>query len=156
MIRFLREFMNSLRTPYPILTHTDVVYSWRRLFPILTTRPMEMKKMTTVTAISEIDRGLADSSTNSTTLIQQSIKHWTAGLFVSAVLGGVSGLGGLTLGFLTIGELIAPSMGLYMTGTVLLGASFLLFGLAAHCLDKADAADKAIRLEYCRQHGLKD
>lgn len=109
--------------------------------------------MTTVTAINKIDRGLTDSSI---TPIQQSLRRWTTGLFVSAMLGAVSGLVGLTIGFLTIGELIVPSTSLYTVSAVLIGASFILFGLAAHCLDKADGADKAIRLEYCRQHGLKD
>ena len=114
---------------------------------------MEMKKMTTATAINNIDRSFADASSTQT---QESFRRWTAALFVSAVLGGVSGLSGLTIGVLTIGELIVPSTNLYTIGTVLIGASFIFFGLAAHCLDKSDAADKAIRLEYCRQNGLKD
>ena len=109
--------------------------------------------MTTFTAINKIDRSLAGSDTPSR---EGSVRSWTAGLFVSALLGAMSGLGGLTLGFLTFLGLIAPGTGTYAAGTMLIGASFILFGLAAHCLDKSDAADKAIRLEYCRQHGLKD
>lgn len=109
--------------------------------------------MTTFTAFNKIDGSLAGSDTTPT---EESVRRWTAGLFVSAVLGAMSGLGGLTLGFLTFLGLTLPSTGIYATGTMLIGASFILFGLAAHCLDKSDAADKAIRLEYCRQHGLRD
>lgn len=115
-------------------------------------RPEEMEKMTTVTAINKIGGSLA----NRNTAVRQSRRRWTAGLFVSAVLGAVSGLVGLTIGFLTLVELFVPSTILYTSGTVLIGASFILFGLAAHCLDKVAEADKAIRLEYCRQHGLRD
>lgn len=88
--------------------------------------------------------------------IPRTLRRWTAGLFVSVILGAMSGLAGLVTGFLTLTGIVTPSTALYTTGTVLLGASFVLFGLAAHCLDKADAADKAMRLEYCRQHGLQD
>jgi hypothetical protein len=116
-------------------------------------RPKEMKRMTTVTAIDEIGGSLLDRST---TPAQQSLRRWNAGVFVLAVLGAVSGLVGLTIGFLTLLEIFVPSTTLYTISTVLLGASFILFGLAAHCIDRADAADKAMRLEYCRQHGLTD
>ena len=116
-------------------------------------RRTEMKKMTTVTAINGIDRSVGGSITSPN---GDTLRRWTIALFVSAVLGGVSGLGGLTVGFLTMAELVAPSTNLYTISTVLIGASFLLFGLASHCLDKAEVADKAIRLEYARQHGLKD
>lgn len=109
--------------------------------------------MTTITAINEISGSLAMGNT---TPLQQSLRRWNVGLFVSAVLGAVSGLVGLTIGFLTLLELVVPSTTLYTISTVLIGASFVLFGLAAHCLDRADAADQAVRLEYCRQHGLKD
>ena len=88
--------------------------------------------------------------------IPQTFQHWTAALFVSAILGAVSGLLGLALGFLTVAGLIVPTTSLYATATLLMGVSFILFGLAAHCLDKADAADKAIRLDYCRQNGMKE
>ena len=120
---------------------------------LMNARPMEMKKMTTVTAMNKIGGSMVDSDA---TTMQQSLRRWSAGLFVSAVLGAVSGLVGLTMGFLTLLELFVPTTTLYTVSTVLIGASFILFGLAGHCLDKTDAADKAIRLEYCKQHGLKD
>jgi hypothetical protein len=116
-------------------------------------RPMEMKKMTTVTTINNIDRALADTLPTAT---QQSLRRWNSGLFVSGVFGAVSGLVGLMIGFLALIQVFVPSTSLYTISTVLIGSSFILFGLAAHCLDRADATDKAIRLEYCRQHGLSD
>ncbi len=113
----------------------------------------EMKKMTTVTAINEIEHGVSHGSVSP---MQRSLRRWNTGLFLSAVLGGIVGLGGLTIGFLTFGGHIDSSTSLYTMSTVFIGASFILFGFAAHCLDKVDAADRALRLEYCRQHGLKD
>ena len=111
--------------------------------------------MTTVTGFMNIDRDVADNS--SMLPAKQKLRRWFEGLFVSAFLGALSGLAGLTIGFLGLSELIVPSTRLYTIGTVLIGASFILFGVAAHCLDKSDAADKAIRMrEYSRPHVQKD
>ena len=109
--------------------------------------------MTTVTAINKIGESIAEQKTMP---VQLTLRRWNASLFVSVVLGIVSGLAGLTIGFLTLLEIVVPSTTLYTIGTVCIGTSFVLFGLAAHCIDKADAVDKAIRLEYCRQHGLRE
>jgi hypothetical protein len=112
-----------------------------------------MKKMTTATAFINFDRDRADRSM---TPAKHKLRRWVEGLFVSAFLGALAGLVGLTIGFLSLTELIVPNTSLYTIGTVLVGASFILFGLAAHCLDKTDAADKEIRREeYSRQQGLK-
>jgi hypothetical protein len=119
-----------------------VDYSWRRYLA-----GVEIKEMTTFTGFNDIERSVAPSHTTPT---RESMRHWIAGLFVSALLGGIAGLGFLMfLGF------IAPMTSGYTVATVLIGVSFIFFGLAAHCLDKSDAADKALRLEYCRQRGLK-
>jgi hypothetical protein len=109
--------------------------------------------MTTAAAVNEIKRGLASVST---TPQKSSLRSWNAGLFLSAIFAVVSGIAGLAIAVLAMGSVIAPSTNLYTVGTVLIGASFILFGLAAHCLDKAHDADKAMRIEYCRRHGLKD
>lgn len=109
--------------------------------------------MTTFTAFNKIDGTLAASFVTPT---EGSVRRWTAGLFISAIVGAASGLAGLVLGLLTVFEVIHPTTGTYTTNTMLIGAAFIFFGLAAHCLDKADAAQKAIRLEYCRQNGMKD
>jgi hypothetical protein len=124
-----------------------VDYSWSRHLA-----GVEMKKMTTFTGFNDIERSAAPSHTTPT---RESMRHWIAGLFVSAVLGGIAGLGGFVLGFLMFLGFIAPMTSRYTVATVLIGVSFIFFGLAAHCLDKSDATDKALRLEYCRQHGLK-
>ena len=109
--------------------------------------------MTSVTAINKIEGRSADTSV---TLTRQNLRRWTVASFASAALGGLSGIAGFVIGLLTVGGLTVPSTTLYTIGTVLIGASFILFGLAAHCLDKLDIADGAIRLEYCRQNGLED
>lgn len=109
--------------------------------------------MTTFTAFNKMDSTL---SANFATPTEDSVRRWTAGLFISVIIGAASGLGGLVLGFLTLFGVLQPSTGTYTTNTMLIGAAFIFFGLAAHCLDKAAAAEKAIRLEYCRQHGMKD
>jgi hypothetical protein len=96
-----------------------------------------------------VDRG-------ATTPLQRSLKRWNVGLFLSALSGVLSGLGGIAIGALAAGELILPSAGFYTASAILVGSSLILFGFAAHCLDKAEAVNKAMRLEYCRRNGLKD
>jgi hypothetical protein len=104
-----------------------------------------------VTAIREIDGDLIDPVSSSR---RQSVRVWTMALFLSVITGSITGLAGLAIAFVTLSGLIAPRTTIYTISTLLIGASFILFGLAAHCLDKEDAADKASRLDYCRQHGL--
>lgn len=111
-----------------------------------------MKKMNAI-AIPQIT-GVMTASED--TLLRRSLRRWTAGLFVSAILGAVSGLGGLAIGAMSLVGLVSPGTELSTLGTVFVAASFPLFGFAAHCLDKASAADKAIGLEYYKQQGLKD
>jgi hypothetical protein len=105
------------------------------------------------TSINEVEGGFHDFAGRP---LKSSLRRWNVGLFISTLFGLVFGLGGLTIGFLTISELLSSSTTLYVISTLFIGASFVLFGIAAHCLDRVDAADKAIRLEYCRQHGLSD
>ncbi len=107
--------------------------------------------MTNVTAIDRMVLERMDL-----TPMHRSSRRWNAVLFVSMLFGAAFFLGCLAIGLLTAGEFIAPSTSLYAASTILIGGSFILFGLAAHCLDKINASEKAIRLEYCRQHGLMD
>lgn len=109
--------------------------------------------MTNATAINSIGPELACSD-NST--LQRSLRRWTAALFTTAIFGAVSGLVGLAVGIVTFLELVAPSTALYTTSTFLIGASFILFGLTAHCVDRVDAFDKELRLEYCRYRSLHE
>ena len=86
----------------------------------------------------------------------RTVRSWTAGLFLTGILGALSGICGLGLGSLAALNVLASSSAIYATGTILIGASFVLFGVAAHCIDKAGAAVKAARLERCRRNGLKN
>lgn len=115
--------------------------------------PPGMEKMTTATAIPHIGRQI---SSLPRTRLERSLRSWNIALFISALLGAVSGLGGLVIGFISLVGLTDREQGLSILGTLLIVASFPLFILAAHCLDKTGEIDKAIRLEYCRQHGLND
>ena len=105
------------------------------------------------TALSSIRSGTAGFTIGPRS---SAIQRWTAALFVLAIFGCLAGLGGFCLWLLSMIGLIAATTNLYTVGTLLIGASFVLFGLSAHCLDRVDAADKSIRVEYCRQHGLGD
>ena len=90
------------------------------------------------------------------TPLQKKRRHWTAGLCISAFLGAVFGLGGISIIGLSLTGLVEHATGLTALGTLLIAGSFPAFFFAGHCLDRADAADKAMRLEYCRLHGLED
>ena len=102
------------------------------------------------------DRIHYDTTDREATPSRRTLRRWNTGLLTAAVLGILTAMSGLVLGILTIGGYIDPGTGPYTTGVMLVGASFIFFGLAAHCLDKSDAVDKAIRQEYCKKHGLED
>mgnify|MGYP003460592805 CR=1 FL=1 len=99
---------------------------------------------------------ISRSELRENTSLEQSERRWTFGLFFAAVLGAIAGLGGLAIGGLSLVGAIDPNTRLVTVGTLLIVAAFPLFFLGAHCIDKADAVDKAIRREYCRQHGMQD
>lgn len=107
----------------------------------------------TALAILQINGRTSESTGKS---LEKDLRRWTAALFVFVVLAVVSGLGGLAIGVLSLSGLIGAGTSVSTLGTILIGVSFPNFFLAAHCLDKAEAARKAIRLEYCRQHGLQE
>ena len=77
-------------------------------------------------------------------------QRWTAALFISSVFGIILGGFGLVIsglnafGFLTRGE------GIGRVGSLLIVVAFPLVMFSAHCLDKIDQADKAIRIERCK------
>lgn len=81
-------------------------------------------------------------------------KFWKGGILFSGVLGILCGLIGLLASFEALVGMTGS--GLSRTGTLLIAAAFPLLLLAAHCMDKVRAADMAMRLEYCRQNGLRD
>ncbi len=107
----------------------------------------------TVAAISQINTRLADTSMKP---LQKSLRRWTAGLLLPSVLGFVSGFGGLAISGLGIAGLVDPDTDLATLGTVFVAISFPFFILAAHCIDRVAAADKAVRIENCRRLGMKE
>jgi hypothetical protein len=88
--------------------------------------------------------------------LHRQLTQWTIGVFASFAVAATAGLAGFA--FLTLSQFGVGSAGstLSTIGAVLMIASFLLFFLGAHCLDKADAADKAIRRELGREHDVDE
>ena len=109
--------------------------------------------MTKLVAIDAIDFEADDFPK---THLKRRLRRWNVGLCVLGFYGLAAGLGGLTIGFLTIAELVSPSTKLYTCSALLIGGSFILFGLAAHCLDQADALDRRIRLQQCKSVAVMD
>lgn len=106
------------------------------------------------TALTE--NSLYKKQNQADSILCKSKARWTAALFISAVLGVSSGLTGLIISGLSLSGFLENTGGIRSLGSWLVAAAFPLLMLVAHCLDKIGAADKAIKLEYCRQHGFKD
>ena len=93
-----------------------------------------------VNAILRIDERTANVRTPSR---QPSVQVWAAGLLISALLGMGLGASGLGIGFFS--GLWASDADLSRLGSVLILMAFLLFQLAAHCIDKASDARRKFR-----------
>ena len=87
--------------------------------------------------------------------LSKSRDRWTAVLLSSSVLGLAAGLGGLALSIVSW-FFHDTTKGVSELGTLLVVAFFPLLILAAHSLDKVREAEKALRMEHCRRHGLRD
>jgi hypothetical protein len=84
----------------------------------------------------------------------QSTRVWQGAFLLSGFLGIGSGIAGLIYSFESLSGFVDSRLSIF--GTILIAAMFPLLILAAHCLDKIGEANRASRLKYCRQHGLKD
>lgn len=98
----------------------------------------------------------AEAAKASVSKLAIGLRRWRLILIASAVSGGLSWIGGMAIGLLSlVGELNThPRIDRF--GTVLLVAAFPLIILAAHCLDRAHEVEKAITIEYCRRTGMPD
>lgn len=88
--------------------------------------------------------------------LNKTITRWKTVLFISAVSGVFSGVIGLVLSGLTLLGLSDYLRGVGHLGNWMVAAFFPLMILAAHALDKMQAAKKVLRLDKCRKQGLKD
>jgi hypothetical protein len=88
--------------------------------------------------------------------LEKAHSRWTIGLFLSATIGTLAGLLGLVINGLFLIGVMERTGKISLIATWLIVAAFPLLMLAAHCLDRADAARRSLRLEYCRRHGLKN
>lgn len=81
-------------------------------------------------------------------------KAWATGLVMSSVTGGASGVLGLVLnGAFLIGFLENRGVASFLAMGLLIAAFPLLF-LSAHCMDRIDHIDRAIKLEKCLREGF--
>ena len=87
--------------------------------------------------------------------LNKSISRWKAVLFICAGCGVFFGVIGLVLSGLTLVGLSDYLRGIGHLGTWMVAAFFPLLMLAAHALDKVNAARKILRLNKCRKQGLK-
>lgn len=81
-------------------------------------------------------------------------RRWTVAFLISATLGAVAGVSGLGINTLFLLRLAQNNGPIGSISILLLVIAFPLLFLGAHCLDKVDAVERAIRLEYCRKRGL--
>ena len=92
--------------------------------------------------------GVADGPSASRTF-------WTALLIPALVGGAFFLLVGLGISVVSAVGLIHPSRSIAYSAIALIFGAFISMFLAAHCMDRRDAADKAERLERCRREGFK-
>ena len=81
-------------------------------------------------------------------------RFWSAALFLTGSLGIAAGVVGVVIGIEGVAGFANDRLAAWGTG--LIAAMFPLLMLAAHCMDKIGEANRAIRLEYCRRHGMRD
>jgi hypothetical protein len=74
-------------------------------------------------------------------------RRWALGLAVSCLAAFLTGLLGLALGGISLLHIVPADSRSAMYGTILLSAAFALLILAAHCMDKIDEVNRAIREE---------
>ncbi len=84
----------------------------------------------------------------------KSRKRWMHALFVSSILGIVSGITGFVISALSLFGFLAEKHNVSRFGTWLIVAVFPLMILAANCLDKIGAINKAERIERCKRQGM--
>lgn len=81
-------------------------------------------------------------------------QRWTWCLLVSIALTTFCGAAGLGIAAASFISRPTPAIGAFGTASVIV--TFPLLVLVAHCLDKIDETDKAIRIDYCKRHWMKD
>ena len=96
----------------------------------------------TATAISQIIDWAPDRTL---ILSQQSLYRWTACLVVSGGLGAVAAVSALVIGIISIAGPGEGSTDLSTLSKALVAVCFPVFIFAAHCMDRVDAARRAIR-----------
>jgi hypothetical protein len=86
----------------------------------------------------------------------RSERRWMTVLFISGIFGAGSGLLGLFLGGLTWIGVSDSATGIGHISNWLIAFFLPLMVLAAHALDKAGEARKAIRIARCKKYELRN
>lgn len=100
------------------------------------------------------DNLLTEKTKSEESAPRKSRKRWLNALFVASILGIVSGCAGLILSGLSLFGFLVNQPVINRLGTWLVVVAFPLMWFAAHCLDKADEAKKAIRREGCEREEM--
>lgn len=99
---------------------------------------------------------LSEEINQKESILHKSRENWITALFISSTLGVLMGLFGLVINGLSSFGFLANDQRIGQLGIWLIVVTFPLAAFTAHCLDKIDEANKTIRIEYCRKHGMND
>jgi hypothetical protein len=97
---------------------------------------------------------IAEKTNREESALRKSRQRWTNALFISSILGIGLGFTGLVISGLSFFGFLAGNQGIGRLGTWMVVIVFPLMAFAAHCLDKADEAEKAFRIERCKRQGM--
>jgi hypothetical protein len=108
--------------------------------------PLTIKQLNVAQANFAADRTLPEKQ------FDRSRRRWSIVLLFSVTVSVFPAVVGLVLWFASLTHLISSHGTLSMFGVVLLGLTFAGLILAAHCLDRIDAAEHSIKMvEYSRK-----
>ena len=88
---------------------------------------------------------------DSYTLLNRSRRRWLVAFFFSALVGAALGITGMTISALASFHFFEITVFLDRADTVLIAMAFPIIVFAAHCLDNAEEAKKAIKANIYKQ-----
>ena len=86
-----------------------------------------------------------EDSENSCAILERSRRRWLNTFFFSAILGAAMGITGMMISALSSFHFFEVGIFLDRIDTALIAGAFLIIVFAAHSLDKADEAKKALK-----------
>jgi hypothetical protein len=89
------------------------------------------------------------------TALEFDLRKWRSSFVITAMLGGICGLIGLTLSVIHLFGSSGAYHFLDNVGAGFLVVALLLFSFAAHSLDNAHEAETTMRIDRCKRTGMK-